>query len=362
MTRRAAVLLLALASVACGARSAPVIAPVVAVAAPHVSAGHVYRVTDASDGEIIPRMYSYWANAWVSGTVAHVFAGTSNGPRFFDVDLASGAVTRRGNLIDYGGTTEGWFWNARGQITLTDGPRLRRVNPFVPSDDVVVLDITTTHPACDLWQAHSSDDGETHSATVRQITSEGAYQAIGTIVVRHGQREFVAAIGSLDESQVTSDGAYLVIKETIDGLLVNRVIELSTGIERRLANWGAVGHSDVGASLLIGESSPQQPGGLPAAAVAYDLTQPLTPTNRRVLFQTWNMGHIAIRGATWLLSDAVDLNLIDSTGRVTPILAHGMVGDDYGHQVKANIDPSGRIATYMTNNGTARQDVYLLVL
>src|SRR4029077_5476730 len=142
----------------------------------------IIPVTSASDGEFVPRMYSYWPNAWIHGRAAYVFAGHADGmPRFFKVDLTSGNVERLGSMLGFTGTTEGWYWTADGWIMLCDGARLRRVSPFT-NEAPVVFDISESHPGCILWQAHSSDDGQTHSATVKQIVSDGAYPAIGTVV------------------------------------------------------------------------------------------------------------------------------------------------------------------------------------
>src|SRR5690349_18836887 len=40
------------------------------VAMPPSSPGRPIRVTTAADGDLVPRMYSYWPNAWVDGNTA----------------------------------------------------------------------------------------------------------------------------------------------------------------------------------------------------------------------------------------------------------------------------------------------------
>ena len=318
------------------------------------AAMRVFQVTDASDGELTPRMYSYWSNAWIAsdGSI-YVFVGHADGhPRFFRVPHG-GAVERLGSPLSYTGTAEGWYWDAAGWIYLLDGSRLRHVDPFGSRDDVV-FDIGDTHPGCRLWQAHSSDDGQTHSATVQRITDNGPYQNAGTVVVSHGQQEYFPAQGTLDESQITADGSYLIIKEDDD----NRVITMGTRDTRLFRNAdGALGHSDCGRSLIVGEDDQH------GECVLYDLHEPLVPERRRTLFKTWAMGHISVKGNRCLLSDATHLSLValDGSG-VTPLIAHGMVGSDYDHQVQGNLDPTGRVACYMTNHGGERFDVFLLVL
>lgn len=320
---------------------------------PAPSSVRVIRVTDPSDGQFVPRMYSYWPNAFVSGRKAYVFAGhVDERPRFFEVDLVSESVVRLGTMIGFLGTTEGWYWDAQSWIYLIDGPRLRRENPF-SGQSSVVFDISDSHPGCILWQAHSSDDGQTHSATVKRIVPDGAYPAIGTVVFRKGKEEYFPAYGDLDESQITPDGRWLIIKENED----NRIIDLETRETRMIRDAdGAVGHSDCGPGILVGEDN------IHGACVLWDLRGPLVPSRRRELFSTWNMGHLSIRGGRCLLSDDTHLSLVSlDGGGVVQLLAHGGQTGDYDKQIKANLDPSGRVATYMPFRD-GRFDVYLVVL
>lgn len=319
-------------------------------------AGRVIQVTSADDGDLVPRMYSYWSNAWIDGGTAVVFVGHVDGrPRFFRVQLASGSVERLGPRLPYTGTGEGWYWDAAGWIYLCDGPRLRRVNPF-DGRDQVVFDISDRLPGGALWQAHSSDDGQVHSATVQQTGGNDTWPKIGTAVYRNGQTDYFPARGVLDESQVTADGAFVIIKEDDD----NRIITLATGEERILRDAdGALGHSDCGPGIAVGEANLPEPG----ACVLWDLRQPLTLDRRRTLFTTWNMGYVALRGGRCLHSDATHLSLVSlENGERTPVVAHGCnAGNDYDSRVKANLDPTGRVACYMTNAG-GRFDVSLLPL
>jgi hypothetical protein len=303
----------------------------------------VIPVSDASDGPLVDRFYSYWPNAWVhpqSGDI-WVFAGHQDGrPRFFRVDPFTDAVERMNWFLPYRGTTEGWYWAPTGELYLLDGPRLRRVDIFTGRDQVV-FDISDTHPGCDLWQAHSSDDGETHSATVREIVEYGPYPYIGTVVFRRGQQAFFDAHGRLDESQITPDGAFLIIKEDDD----NRVITLDTRETRLLRDAdGAVGHSDTGPGIVVGEDNHR------GALVWWDLRLPLVPERKRVLLETWNLGHVSHGAGRWLRSSEGRLSLValDGSGE-TPLLEHG--------GGIANLSPCGKVATYMVNGS-----VRLLVL
>jgi hypothetical protein len=315
----------------------------------------VVRVTNESDGELVNRQYSYYPSAVILGGQIYVFVGHRDGhPRFFRVSR-EGNVARLGPLLPYTGEAEGWYWNDLGWIYLTDGPRLRCVNPFT-GEDRVVFSIEDTHPGCQLWQAHSSDDGGTHSATVQRIVSDGAYPRIGTVVFRYGHLTYYGANGTLDESALTPDGEFLVIKENDDNIIVN----LINGEARIIPDAeGAVGHSDCGPGILVGEFSHGDHG----ECILWNLREPLTMDRRRVLFHTWNMGHVSIRGGVCLLSDRNALSIVSLTGGgVSPFHQHGMTVADanraYDFQVRANLDPSGRVACFISNRA-GRFDVYL---
>jgi hypothetical protein len=262
----------------------------------------IVQVTNAADGELLNREYSYWPHAVVLDGFIYVFAGHADGhPRFFKV-TARGDVIRLGPMMPYRGTAEGWYWCVQGWIYLIDGPRLRTVNPFT-GENRVVFSIEESHPGCQLWQAHSSDDGGTHSATVQRIVHDGAYPRIGTVVSRYGEQSYYEAHGSLDESALTPDGEFLIIKEDHD----NRIINLINGEERLLRDSdGALGHSDCGPGFMVGEFSHGEHG----ECVLWDLRRPLTMDRRRVLFHTWNMGHVSIRGGVCLLSDRNSLSVV----------------------------------------------------
>jgi len=50
-----------------------------------------------------------------------------------------------------------------------------------------------------------------------------------------------------------------------------------------------------------------------------------------------------------------------TTGYLEVLTAHGMVGGGYDFQVNANLDPTGRVAVFMSNK-EGRMDAWLLVL
>lgn len=309
------------------------------------------RVTDERDGDLLNRGYSYWSQACRIGGYIYLFVGHADGhPRFFEIHEETGAVVRKGSLLAYVGTGEGLYWDAAGWIYLCEGPRLRRVNPFTGEDPVV---FQTDQPGCRLWQAHSSDDGQVHSATVQQIVEFGPYPNIGTIVSAHGERTFYAARGVLDESQVDASGQFLIIKDNDDNL----VIDLQTWTTRTILDAdGAVGHSDVGAGFVVGEDN------IHGQCVQWDLAT----LTKRDLFPTWSMGHVSVRGDRILVSDAVSLFLVHRFPEGGPtteqILKHGMVSDGtYDTQVFGNLSPDGSVVTFLSNK-EGRMDAYILIL
>lgn len=307
-------------------------------------------MTDERDGEILNRTYSYWSNALVTadGSVL-MFVGHADGqPRFFNVNLESRTVIRLGALLPYVGTGEGWYFDRDGFIYLCDGPRLRRVHPLTGSD-VVVLDISESHPGCRINQAHSSDDGTVHSATVELIVSDGAYPKIGTVVQRGGQRHFFQATGVLDESHISGDGSLLLIEED-NG---NIIYDFDSHVERTLTNeQGALSHVDCGPDFAVGEDD--QAG----ACTWLDLRT----LQRRALFPTRNQGVVSVKGGRCIVTGQklICLIAVDGSG-VTHLAAHGMNGSGYDFMCRANLDPTGRVAMYVSN-AAGRMDAYLLAL
>ena len=238
--------------------------------------GGVIRVTDERDGEFINRGYSYWPQAWITGNLVYVFAGhRDQQPRFFRVDLTTRSIERLGPLLGerYRGEGEGLYWN-HGWVYYIRGMELRRASPFAENDELVFSVEGRYSLLCDLWQAHSSDNGETHSATVRKVLGNGDTEKMGTVVYWQSDQKFFPARGALDESQVDASGGWVIIKEDER----NRVIELGTSITQTISNeQGALGHSDCGAAFIVGEDDQR------GECVYYDLRKPMVPERRRTL-------------------------------------------------------------------------------
>lgn len=344
------------------------------------------RVTTSSDGDILPIGYSYWSilNNSEGDPRLYLFAGHRDGEvRFFQVIKASGDVNPLGPLLSYRGTGEGWYFSDRQGTLLyvTDGPRLRRIDILNPIDDVVVLDISRSHPDCTLWQCHSSSDDAVHSATIlRRTSADGADEKVGVIAEGRGRSHFRAPEGELDECQVSKDGRYLFIKETRrrDRLRDDvRILDLELEVERWLLDEeGAPGHSDVGELFIAGEDDQDDP----CALVAFD--PPFTRTKRRLLYYrpdwTGGMGHVAVRGDRWLVSNGLgqdlarvnELVLGTTSGSLQArIVCPNLMVDlpanpnevPYELQVKACLDPLARYAAWSANP-FGRIDIFIAEL
>lgn len=313
-------------------------------------------VTDASDGRLINRGYAYHSQVFYREQTgsAFLFAGHESGrPRFFEVHLASGHVSRLGPLTDYMGEAEGWYWDARGFLYLHEGPRLHRINPFAAGDDTVVMDISSAHPGCRLWQCHSSHDGRVHSGTVQRIVSDGPYPKLGSVVQFPDRQEYFPAEGDLDESQIDAGGRFLYIQENHNARIVN--FEQGGLITRIADAEGALAHVDLGDGFVVGEDNHR------GACVWMNLRQ---IHERRVLFETWGMGHVSVKNGRCLNArdDGIFLVPMDGSQRLEKVADHGMVGSGYDYQVHANLDPTGRLGAWLSNHGSGRLDLDLMVL
>jgi hypothetical protein len=318
----------------------PILIP--APAQPTSPNARVIRVTGPEDGELLNRGYAYWPQSWLNGAHVLMFCGHADGhPRFFHVDLNTGAIERLGSLVPYGGTGEGWYFDGQGRVYLTDGPHLHRYDLAIGLEEVIVAD--------------------------------GKYPYLGTVVSRNGQQEYFPAIGDLDESSIDPSGRWLPIKEKRADPdyppdkppLYNRVIDLDAHVTQTLTNaGGAIGHSDMGPGYAVGEWSPQK-GEAPGQCVFWDFDLPLTLDRRRTLFLSDNVGHISVRNGVCLVSDPTMLSVaaLDGSG-VTYLTKHGMVQnttDPYDTQCFGNLDHTGRVAAYCSN-AAGRMDLYLLIL
>lgn len=349
------------------------------------------RITDERDGEILHAGYSYWSqvnnHAGANSFVA--FAGSGGGqPLFFRVDKQSGQVEALGPIVDYRGTGEGWYFSATRASTLyvTEGPRLRRINLFSHEDEVV-CDISGGYPGCIVWQAHSSADDNTHSFTIKRVTSDGPYVALGAMVCRSGQEPRFIEIQAgftYDECAIDASGRWVVIKQTQGNRLYNRIIDLVNGKDRTIMQGdGALGHSDMGYGVMAGENSYHP---TPGALCLHDLATGLIGLEwhgtswgvdeggGRQGYYPPGMGHVSVRGAYAVMSNASRLDLPRVNELVVVPLNGGLTGrvvapnmcelgeyrdqdTDYSNRPFAALDPARQWVSF-TANGHGRKDLF----
>jgi len=208
--------------------------------------------------------YSYWRNMnnHVGSDNMFIFVGTDggSGPALIQYNKVTDQVIDSGPVFPassrYSAATgEGFYFSATMPTKLYVG-----AGSVIERFDVVSKEIQTivdvnahlggSHV---LWQSHSSDDDNVHSATVRNASS---YEMLGCMVYQENISRFsyFPKKGDYDECQIDKSGKWLVIKENLDGMdgEDNRIIGLDTGEERVLLDRdGAGGHSDLGHGYMI---------------------------------------------------------------------------------------------------------------
>jgi hypothetical protein len=301
---------------------------------PPLEPGRTHRIR----GPFRPRKYAYWPDTWVHPTdgSTHVFAGRDDGPRFYRID-PSGAIADIGPLVKYPGETEGWYWDANGWIYLVSGDRLVHINPFTQEEETVMR----APDGYVLDQAHSSDDGRSHSATIKDASN---WRKVGTLFQYHGRTlNPVWAMGDLDESMITACGRYGLIQESHN----NRVFDFEMGEEHLIADVErAVAHCAAGHGFVIGEADKPDPG----ACVLWNFHD----WSYDIIFPTLMMGHVSVQNGRCLVSHAAtrQLGWIDlSTYAVLPIPFPDVPDWDplvYDRQVRASLSPCGRRICYMS--------------
>ena len=356
------------------------------------------RITNASDGPILPCGYSYWSNVNAHAGQDHllVFLGTDRnrggqGPSLWRVDKGTLAVMPLGPLFRpehplSWSTGEGWYFSAVDPFILyvSDAEHLYRYHVLRRRLDAVV-DLTPFRHLgrFALWQWHSSADGTVHSATVKAIDQD--YKPIGTVVYREqcapwDTWRWYPAVGALDESQVDASGQWLVIKENLDGQdgEDNRIIRLATGEERRLMDRdGAAGHSDVGHGYMVAADNwfPRLPaawrlwmldgtepqGRLVHYSHAWETqVQHVSHSNARPGSPDgqWVIGSGATRAHGPRANELVAFRL-DGSLEVCVLAPTMTTRDGYDDLPKANVDAGGEYVLW-TANPDGRRDAFLV--
>jgi hypothetical protein len=357
------------------------------------------RLTNASDGPILPCGYSYWSNinAHMSEDHLLVFLGVDRqaggaGPSLWRVDKATHAVLPLGPIFPdthplSWSTAEGWYWSATDPHMLyaCDLEHLYRVD-VITREIVPVIDITPYHALGKvLWQFHTSADDCTHSATVKDAST---YQPQGCVVYREGVANpwsvYAAKGGGYDECQIDKSGEWLLIKENLDGQdgEDNRMIRVADGCERVLMDRdGAAGHSDNGYGYMVAADNwNEEPN-----ALRLWMLDGSEPQGRLVYHSsTWEveLNHVSHGNARpgapdhqWVLGSGATRNVGPRANelvmfRLDGELAVGIIaptmvdldageGSDYDKMPKANVDASGMYALW-TANPEGRRDAFLV--
>jgi len=338
------------------------------------------RVTNADDGDILPRTYAYWqnVNSHAGGTTMRVFLGTSRGPQFWDIDLRTHAVTPKGPIFPPGhilsaSTAEGWYWDTfnSNMLYCSDDEHLYRYHVHESRLETVVdiTPFTAWMGAHALRQWHSSHDSTIHSATALKVVADGAWPKLGTVVYDEdgtcGKWAWYEARGTLDESQVDKSGRWLVIKEDDD----NRIVDLKTGHEQVVTDQdGAAGHSDNGFGYVVGADNWQQ-------LATWRLRDFASGATHVVYESAWDdqvlhVSHCNARPRPaqiqWVLGSGPckDLILIPLDGSMTcrhvaPSMCTYPTSNPYDYFPKANLDPHGDHALW-TRYADGRFDAFMV--
>lgn len=352
------------------------------------------RITNEDDGPVQPVGYSYWRNSnnHVGRDIMTVFLGLDyahGGPTLFDIDKASGWVEKRGPLFPAGSGLrwdegQGWYFSATQPevLYLLDGPRLQRYH--IDTGDLETVFTAPDEQRTYLWQAHSSADDRVHSATLRDT---GSYAMLGAITYREQFRERMiwARLGDdFDECQVDKSGKWLVVKEKLDGRLMNRIIDLATGRETQLvAGQGALGHSDNGFEYIVGEDGyHERPGAMLLRRFGYDRptlvyymhgwgeptgmsrhvahgnARPSDPASQFVVVSSAHRDDLA--RANEIVKVPLDGSLACTVicPNLVDLDAPGG-GEDYRKLPKANLDVTGEYVIWSANMGTPRIDAFV---
>jgi hypothetical protein len=349
------------------------------------------RLTDPSDGNILPRNYSYWPNinAHAGRDRMRVFVGTTLGPTWFEIDKCTYAITKQGFVVPPGHplsthTTEGWYWSERDPdiLYVNDDYRLYRL--VMPHFDLNSNTFRLVADASQLgWlgpvslrQWHTSGDGRFHSATVKQIVP-GPWPNTGTVVCDETRSPnfwlHYPKIGDLDESQIDRGRDWLMIKENTDGIddEDNRIISMTTGAEHVILDRaGAGGHSDNGYGYMVAADNWQTLATwrvhyFDSAAVPAGLVVAETPWESQII----HVSHCNARPGppasqkvvgSGTIPDIVTFAL-DGSKVINHIAPSMSAGSDYDNLPKANVDPPGEWA-FWTRQAGGRYDAFMVKL
>jgi hypothetical protein len=377
------------------------------------------RITNASDcggNDCVDYIgYSYWRNMNDHGgsNMMLLFvtldrARGGGGPTLFSYDKSTDQVTSLGPLFDPSSpfsydSGEGWYFSARRptQLYMNAGPKMLRYDVLSRAFETVFDASSQYGPDTRIWQMHSSDDDNVHSATLVQA-STGEY--LGCLVYRESdaQFSFFAKLGAFDECQIDKSGRWLVIKEqtptTCPGCDEDNVIvDLQTGVQSLLSDpLGAAGHSDLGygymvaaddwfplpnawrlwslaldpvAGLPLGLDNLLQ-GELLYTGASWDVFAPQHVSFENARADTPIDQQYACGGSVNVINgpraNEIICFMLDGSGRVlvvAPVMTDPNAsggGSDYAKEPKGNLDVTGQYFLWTSNLGGDRLDAFIV--
>jgi len=361
------------------------------------------RLTNASDCGgtdcVYSVGYSYWRNInnHRGSDTMLIFLGLQGvGPTLFSYNKVTDQVVKVGPLFDttspYSASSgEGWYFSAtqpsKLYVTAPLSAQLQRYDVFTKAFETV-FDATTQFGAGRyIWQTHSSDDDNVHSATLRDSAT---FANLGCFAYREDTRVFsyFPAQGDFDECQIDKSGRWLLIKENVDMIAGedNVMIDLQTGSQRLLLDQnGAAGHSDNGYGYMVAEDNWYP---LPGAVRVWNFDGS-SPQGLLAYHSTsWSgggVGHIAHSNAlpgvplsqqyacggdpNTLLAPRTNeifcfrldtsLDVLVVTQVMTDMTATGG-GDAYSKVPKGNLDVTGSYFIWVSNMGGSRADAFMV--
>ena len=366
------------------------------------------RLTNAGDcggGDCVNYVgYSYWRNInnHVGSDTMLIVLGLDRqrgggGPTLFGYNKNNGQTQNLGPLFSADSpyswaSGEGWYFSAsqRNALYMNDGFSLMRYD-VVTHAMTKVFDVRD-HLGADrrIWQIHSSNDDNVHSATVK----DGSYNDVGCVAYNQstGRATYIARKGDFDECQIDKSGRWLLVKENIDGKNGedNRIIDLQSGAEQVFYDEeGAAGHSDMGYGYLVAEDNMYN---APGAVRVWQFGQPMNaPGQGTLVYETasWDgggVGHLShgnAKAGTPLNQQMVcssnayrtnlprvneivcyrldgSMNTLIVAPNMTDLNAPGGGSDDYSKRPKGNLDPTGEYFIWTSNIGTNRADAFIV--
>jgi hypothetical protein len=367
--------------------------------------------------------YSYWRNSnnHVGRADMLMFFGMDRnhggpGPSLVSYTKANDQVQNLGPLFPptstYSYSTgEGWYFSGTqptklyaflvGDSTLWRYDVLKHQFEARPALDLNSCPRPSVCPseATFIFQPHSSNDDQVHSATVQNA----AFQRLGCAVYLQKKRTFRFYAPPpgfvLDECHVDKSGQWLMLLEANqNGAIYNRIVDLATGGITTIDDVsGSLGHLDMGFGYAVGADNYNP---LPNATTL--LKFPIASTQRPVgpvvhFNKRWDIAaanHVTHGNAAGKLAPERQYACGSNASRVPDmadeivcfpldayqhadgshdVLVVGQVmtdldafggrdiaGDDYAQLPKGNLDVTGQYFIWTTNMGGDRLDAFLV--